>query len=199
MTRPCAIVDTSFLIYSSQIKTAHLLRGLSLIFEYLLIPQEVIREFTPTKNLPENQVRYKILSRLDPNQGFYRICPAIDYLVFDLLKTVPHVDPGEAEAIAQARKRQVMCIFTDDKKILKHLPEQFNDLRFYSTLTVVALLDLQQQLSDYHKCVEEVYMLRKFTSKEFRKAYLQAASHLGIGLTKKRISEKTSLTKLGLK
>lgn len=196
MARPIAIVDNSFLAYSSKFKQANLFKGLRLFFDYILFPAEVLAEFQPKNDLPENQIRNQIIGQIQISQGFYRRCIRTDPVTYTLLKTIDKVDPGEAETIAQSLTMSIPYILMDDKKALKHLPDFLNSIRVYNTLTVISLMDISQYIQDYDGCIRGIHSIRKFKSRDLRKSYLQAQEHIGITLSKKHISYKTSLKRI---
>lgn len=196
MARPIAIVDNSFLVYSTLLKEVDLLRRLRILFDHLLLPQEVVREFMPKKNLPENEIRHEILGQLSINEGFYRFCNSLDHIVLDSLKSIKNIDLGEAEAIAQSQHRRISFILTDEKKALKNLPHKFSHIRFFNTLTIIAILDLNQFIINYEDCIRSLHRIRKFNSKDVREAYQKAMKFTQRNLSKKDLSKKTSLKRI---
>jgi predicted nucleic acid-binding protein len=196
MAKPLAIIDTSFLIYSTRLKEVNLLKNLRLFFDYILFPKEVRIEFAPDENIPENRIRNEILGQIEISQGFYRACDTYDLVVLDILKSIPKIDDGEAEAIAQSQSRLVPFVLIDDKNALKKLPEMFSHIKFYNTLTIVSLLDITGFIDNYNECIRGLYGLRKFKSAELRKAYQVALDHISVSISPKQLSRKSSLKKI---
>ena len=194
MAKRIAITDTTFLVYSTLLKEVDLLKRLRILFDHILLPGEVIKEFTPKENRPENRSRQEILAKVNIHQGFYRLCTSFDAVVLDALRFAKNVDAGEAETIAQAQHRKIPFILTDEKRMLKHLPKQFSHLRFYSTITIIAILDLNGFIPNYEDCIRELHSIRKFHSKDLRQAYEDA-----IHYTQRRISGKALSAKISLK
>ncbi|MEO9484708.1 MAG: hypothetical protein ABJG47_14715 [Ekhidna sp.] len=198
MPKPVAIVDNSFMAQATLLNEIRFLDRIRLLFDHLLFPEEVIKEFTPRKDIPENKIRNQIIGSLSVSQGFYRICNSKDQMILTFLKSIDKVDAGEAEAISQASVRSIPFILIDDKKAIVRVQEKFGHLRFFNVLTLISLLELNELLPSYQRSLELYYGIRRFNSRELREAYIVAAAHLGLNKSKKEISQKTSLTKLGI-
>ena len=196
MARPVAIIDTSFLIYSTKLKEVNLLGGMRLLFDHILLPKEIINEFTPKRNLPENKIRHEILSQIQINQGFYRLCTSLDHIIYQELIVQKTIDPGEAEVISQSQYRSIRFILMDEKRALKNLSESFSHIRFYSTITILAILELNGFLPNYNKCITELYSIRKFSAKDLRESFNHAMNYTQRHLSKKDLNPKISLKKI---
>ena len=196
MARPIAIVDNSFLAYASRFKSVDLFRQLRSIFDHILFPEKVMEEFTPRDDREENIKRNQILARIQISEGFFRQCNSKDLIILNEVKLIPKVDAGEAEAIAQSQTRGIPFILMDEKQALKHLTNKFSHLKFFNTLTILAILDLHQYMHNYEECIREYHSFRSFHSKELRESYKKALSHLGLDISGKKLSNKTSLSKI---
>ena len=200
MPKPAAIVDSSFLVYLTKIKSENLFYALRLVFDQLLFPLEVVKEFTPKDNRPENTGRNQVIKQLDDvYYPFYTRCTSLDRVVMKTLEATQKVDRGEAEAIAQARARHIRFILTDDKKQLTHLPDPFKDLKYFNSLTIVCLLDLRSLLKSYQTCIQELHKIRPFKARDLHEAYHEAAQHERRAVSAKTLSEKCGLKNIGIK
>ncbi|WP_323755852.1 MULTISPECIES: hypothetical protein [Roseivirga] len=196
MSRPVAIVDTSFLVYCTLLKEVDLLNKIRILFDHILLPKEIIKEFTPKENRPENNARHQILGRIEINQGFYRHCTSLDHIIYKELINEKTIDAGEAEVISQSQHRGIRFILMDEKRALKNLSEKFSHIHFYNTITILAVLELQGFLPNYRDCIIGLHSIRKFSSKDLRDAFLKGMNYTQRNLSKKELSEKTSLKKI---
>ena len=196
MSRPVAIVDTSFLVYCTLLKEVDLLNKIRILFDHILLPKEIIKEFTPQENRPENKVRHQILGQIEINQGFYRLCTSLDHIIYQELIKEKTIDAGEAEVISQSQRRSVRFILMDEKRALKNISGNFSHIYFYNTITIIAVLELQGFLPNYNECIIGLHSIRKFNSQDLRDAFKKGMNHTQRNLSKKELSEKTSLKKI---
>lgn len=191
------IIDNSVLRLIPSFKSFNFYNQVKLLFSEVLIPQEIKLEFA--KSMDHYPERQKILDTIRIAKSFYVLCTTYDPVVLDTIKTIKGIDKGEAEAAAQYKKTTVFGILSDDYVFWKAAQQAQLNLRFIDSLYVFALLDIQGFLPDRQECFKEYYAKRKFDAKKLRVAYEQAYSHLSIQHTKKQLSEKCNLQKLGLK
>jgi len=194
MTR-IAVIDNNVLANFFDIGRIDLLLLCRNIFEYILIPEKVKSEIGNYKNnnkLPVERERF--ISKLDTHHGFFRLCTTYDRITLMFLSTKKNIHQGEAEAIAQATKRNVNIFLTEDKDCIKFIDNQYNNLQHFDTLFLIALLDIQQYitLEEYKIALKQLKTKHGFNSKMLRISYTKAIRFLDIPLNKKIISNKTS-------
>jgi len=199
MTR-VAIIDNNVLANFFDIERVDLLNLCRNIFDYILIPERVKIESENYCNGELPEVRKRFLSNIDTMHGFFRLCTTYDPLILTFIKTEKNIHLGEAEAIAQALKRSVSIFITEDKACINYLTHNYNFIRIFDTLFVVAVLNLQQYVSDedYDKVLIELKKKHGYNSKMLRTAYLNAYRFLDLALNKKNFSRKISFSKIGL-
>lgn len=146
-----AILDTSFI--STLLKLQRhldLFELLPNILEYVLIPEKVVAEM---EAIAADGARPEHLQRFLNNIGtaetsFFRLCTSLDNIILDEIQTLPHVDGGEAEALAQSSKIHVNWILIDDKRCIPALKVVFPDTNFHNSLVVLAILAQTELLPD---------------------------------------------------
>lgn len=168
---------------------------LRLVFNYFLIPVEVENEFlkVPSRYLAERQ-RFADKFRLDV--GFYRLCNSFDPIVRGELVLIKDVDPGEADAIAQAVRRNVWLFLTDDRRCSRFITNQYPFIRCYNSLFLIALLDCLAYIDDIKQVWQVMHPKMDFKSKDLREAYLDAYAYLSMSPDSKIISKKSQLKKI---
>ncbi len=191
-----AIIDNSVLAYAMKLSGIDLLKEIKNIFQIVLIPQEVKKEFEPSINSPEKSQRNKFLDNILIDSGFYRLCVTYDPVVFASVSQSNQIDGGEAEIIAQAAKRSVYVILADDKKCMKYINQNFSHFRVYSTLDLIVFLDIHKLITNYEKIIFNLKKIRPFKSIDLRMSYERISKEIGISLPKKMLSEKTSLKRM---
>jgi len=197
-----AIIDNNVLANFFDIERIDLLNKCRNIFEYILIPEEVKEEIEKyRKNNTIPSLRVNFLSKLNADYGFFRLCTTYDPITMMFLNTEKNIHKGEAEAIAQAFKRNIGILFTEDKACINYIEENYSYIRHYDTLFLIALLDLQGYLTfnEYKDVLKELKNIHGFNVVMLRIAFIKAYQFLGLPLNKKNISQKTSFSKIGLK
>lgn len=107
------------------------------------------------------------------------------------------IDPGEAAAVAQFQKLSARFIISEDGKFHENAPKLYPGITIIKLKHVFAMLDINN-LIDWALCISLLHKKRKMTSSELRIAYLSVAKWYGLEISGKKLSEKTSLKKLGL-
>ena len=190
-----AVIDNASLIYLSHLHREkaffHYLRNL---FNTVYVPLEVKNEFV--RGAVKEPDRYWIIQRLNPDQGFYRLCTSYDSFVMITVENYKGIDKGEAEAYAQLKKVNAQIIISDDKAFIVALKQLDSGIRVYTTLHLISWLEHAKLLPDWKEMIQAVYLLRPFKSSELRQAYTQLAERLGLNISKKEVSAKCSLSKI---
>jgi predicted nucleic acid-binding protein len=200
-----AIFDNTVFNIAARIESCDLIALATNLFADILVPQAIFQEIQsfPTGYEPYADRRMQSYERaVLQKQNSLRLCTTYDIVELVMVQTIPNVDRGEAEAIAQAQKRFVKLFFTDDEKCISALQNRFLAVDFVSTLHLIALLDIQNFLPDYKEVVRE-YLVhkplnRKTGKAKFRADYQKALHYFGLPNDKKLLNDKTSLKKLGL-
>ncbi|MEQ6118874.1 hypothetical protein [Reichenbachiella sp. MALMAid0571] len=78
-----AIVDTTVLAYSMDLKQINLLSNLKNLFSEILIPECVRDEFDPKYGTAQFSKRKEFINNLKIDYGFYKLCTTKDPIVFD--------------------------------------------------------------------------------------------------------------------
>lgn len=199
---PKAIFDNTVFSIAARIPHCDLIALAQNLFSVILIPQEVFREMQQFPHDADAQLFIqKQVRRVGLQSRGLQLCDAFDPVVLASLHGVKGVDKGEAEAVAQAEKRQVPRIFTDDKKCVKALAHLYPHLAFHSTFYLICRLDLAQLLPDYPAVFNDFLTykplpLKKADQKKaksnLREDYAAAMRHLGLPADKKIIARKIS-------
>jgi predicted nucleic acid-binding protein len=188
MTR-IAILDNSVL--ANFIDSGHidLLLQTQTIFQYFLIPEKIRSEFinVTSEYRPE---REHFADTFNYPNSFYRLCTTFDSIILGIAQSL--VDPGEAEAIAQARKQNVYLFFTDDQNCREVIEEEFSWLRTMDTLSLIAMLDIAEVLPNAPDVWRSIYKMSGFDHNQLKQAVNNAFFLIGIRPDKKMVSEKAS-------
>jgi predicted nucleic acid-binding protein len=189
------VIDNTSLIYISHLHKSkaffHYLRNL---FHTIYFPTAVVSEYAV--GLKKEPHREWILQRLNPEQGFYRLCTSYDSVAKIFVENHRGIDKGEAEAYAQFKQVNAQFILSDDKKFIAAVRQLDASVRVYTTLHLICWLEHAGLIPDWYALVKEVHKVRPFKSQELRVAYLQVAERLGINTEKRKVSLKCSLSKI---
>lgn len=197
MARPAAMADATFIIYSFKLESHNFQRLLRNLFSEILISTEVKRELLKTNNDDDFAKRQRFLDELPISSGYYKLCTSYDTIIFDEVSKLNKIDPGEAESIAQMRKRGIRFILSDDKGV-HNLPKSFRDLRPLNMPAIIALLDMHGLIRNYTEFVRGVHNCRPLSTRGMRDGRLTAAKHLGTNITEAQIDERSDLRRLGI-
>lgn len=184
-----AIEDNTVLANFLDVGNKDLLDKSRNIFSTFFIPIEILSEFLRVPP-PHSGVRERFADGIIFDAGFYRRCNTFDPIILGLLKTEKGIDPGEAEAIAQASARNINIILTDDKKCKKLIKEKYSHIRCFGTPFLIALLDLNKYLNDTEVVWKKFQMRSKFKRKDIREGYREAYVFIGMTPPKKVINRK---------
>ncbi|MBT1689761.1 hypothetical protein [Dawidia soli] len=195
MPKYTAVIDNTVLVNLTYLKDFQVFRHLKALFHGIYVPMEVRLEYEKMSIVEPD--RLWILDRLQPGSGFYSLCTQYDAIVLTILQTISGIDAGEAEAVAQQHRIGARYILSDDRAFRKALAPIFPHSTIIGTLHVVALLDLNQLLTDRNEALKRLYFKHRFTAVALRQAYTDMARHLGLQLTRKDLSNRTSIKRLG--
>lgn len=189
------IIDTSVLICFTEIRRDVDVFGcLRSMFAQVLVPTEIKVEYERgTAKEPE---RNWLLEKLRPNVGFYALCTRYDSIVLAMLQNTNGIDAGEAEAVAQYNKAGAYYILTDDARFAKSVNQLHPEIKIISSLHIIALIDFLGLLPDCQLLKRMIHSKLHYKSKQLREAYVYIAKDLGLNVTGKNLSAKTSLKKI---
>lgn len=190
-----AVIDNASLIYLSHLhKSKSFFHYLSNLFHTVYFPSEVVKEYA--RGSIAEPHRNWVLERLNPEQGFYRLCNSYDSFVMITVENYKGIDKGEAETYAQLKKVNAHLIISDDKPFIEALKQLDSSIKVYTTLHLICWLEHSKLIPDWNSLVKEIHKIRPFKSKELREAFLQVAEQLGLDISKKTVSAKCSLSKI---
>jgi predicted nucleic acid-binding protein len=189
------VIDTTALVYFTHLqKNFDIFGYLRLIFQQILIPSTVKTEYEI--GLAKQPERNWLLQKLKPNQGFYTLCTRYDSIQLAFLATTKGIHSGEAETAAQYQKAGARYIISDDKDFSKAVQKIYPHCAVISSLHVIAMLEFNGTVKKCDKLKLELHAIRPFNSAQLRAAYAEVAKELGLNITKKEMSQKTSLSKI---
>ena len=189
------IIDTSVLICFTEIRSDVDVFGcLRSIFGQVLGPTEIKAEYE--RGTAKEPQRNWFLERLRPNVGFYALCTRYDSIVLAMLQNIKGIDAGEAEAVAQYNKAGAYYILTDDARFANSIRLVHPEIKVISSLHIIALIDFHGLLPDCQPLKKKIHGKLNYKSKQLREAYAYIAKDLGLSLSGKDISKKTSLKKI---
>jgi predicted nucleic acid-binding protein len=184
-----AVIDTDAL---SKLRDLGLLNQLRNIFEVVFVPEKVKDEY-------EHHVTHKMdtkgaafIFNLTMN-SFFQLCTSYDKFVVVNLQLIKHIDPGEAEALAQQKKISADMVLSDDGRFRRAALKYDKTLRILNVLDILVALDLQGQLPDVKS--ELLRLLEsglRFSSPDVQKSYQKIADYFHLSLDKKSLQSKVN-------
>lgn len=187
-----AIIDNTALVYLTHLPDGtSFLQNLRNIFHTLYIPMEVKNEYA--RGVESEPARNWLLERINPEQGFFRLCASYDSFTMIAVYNYKGMNKGEAESYAQYKKIQAQVIISDDKDFASALNTLDKYIKVYNTLHLICWLDIYTQNLDWGDIIKKIHHIRPFKSNELRTAYIDILEKFGINKTKKEISKKCSL------
>lgn len=201
-SRYSAIFDNTVFNISARLLSIDLVQIAATLFDKIVVPSHILTEIQRFPTGCEPFVAQKMECYARQVGELFELCTTYDNITLAFIQTMPNVDLGEAEAIAQANKRNIRFFFTDDERCIHALKGKFSNIYFVSTLYLIALLDIHKYIHDYPTLIKEYNQYKSLKNKKhkklFRDEYWRACSDLGIPISKKELSQKTSLKKLGV-
>ncbi len=205
------IFDTTVFNIAARIKCCDLVElSCSFLFDKILVPQEITDEIGETIEPNRGIIEEKDFERrmqtyfrdIQGSKKNLEFCTTYDTIDIAFLKTYKNIDKGEAAAVAQAQKRSVRLIFTDDLRFIDVLKEVKPNVICMETIRLIAMLDVAGILADYRQTIEEFLAYKPLPKnggkKKFREEYEAALKYFGQPSNKKKLNEKTSFKALGL-
>ena len=113
-----------------------------------------------------------------------------------MLQNIKGIDAGEAEAVAQYSQTGAYYILSDDNRFANSIKTIYPDIRIISSLHIIALIEFHGLVIDCQMLKKQLHAKLNFKSNQLRDAYLYIAKDLGLPVSKKDISNKTSLSKI---
>lgn len=190
-----AIVDNTVLANLTDAGLYDFLNKTRTLFEHLYIPEKILEEFLDVPQ-PYLAIRQRFADGILFDRGFFRRCNTFDPIVLGILKTEQDVDAGEAEAIAQAVKRNITLLLTDDVECRIYVQQNRPYITCHNTAFLVALLDVNKFIPEPEQAWKKLYNRHKFKASDLRDAYFEAYRFLGITPDGKILSEKSSLKRI---
>ncbi len=197
MRQPPVIIDNSTLVYYTKIQSTYpIWEKVRLLFPYVLIPQEIKNEYA--RGAEREPERNRIIDKLRLDSGFFRLCSKYDSVVKSLLETQKDIDKGEAEAIAQQKNFPASLFLTDDKRFVSKAKEIDRTVRIITSLHLAAMIDILNLDTEHNrsKFIKKLHPIMKFNSQEYREAFREVSFWYGSNISKKEISNRTSLKRI---
>jgi predicted nucleic acid-binding protein len=193
------IIDTDSLIHLTAInKEIPIFSLLRKIFLKIHVPEEVFKEYCSGSKIDVE--RLNIINLIEGYNPFWQLCTSYESISLEFYKTTKGIDKGEAEAAAQHLKIHSRFIISDDASFHKSILSLDKSVCLLKTIHVLSIVDIHGYLGiNWEKSICLLHKSRRFTSKEFRKCYKEVSEIYSIPATNKKLSEKTSLKKFGLK
>lgn len=194
MLKYTAVIDNTVLVNLTYLKEFQVFKHLKALFRTIHVPMEVRLEYEKMSAVEPD--RLWVLDHLRSRFGFYTLCTRYDIIALAIIKTVPGIDAGEAEAVAQQHQVGARYILSDDLAFQKALARVFPHSTVIGTLHVIALLDLHLLIADRTTLLKRLYRKHRFTATTLRQAYRDMAAHTGLPLTNKDLAKRASIKSL---
>jgi len=192
--RRTVIFDNASLVNLTHLHHFNIFQTLRSIFDRVHIPSEIKVEYE--RGLPFEPDRAWLLRELDKRRSFFSYCIQFDSVSLDILKSVEGIDAGEAAAAAQYKVINAHYIISDDLRFTAAIREHDKRVRIYTTLHVIAMLDINQLLADYDEIIRTLHVRHPFTSNVLRTAYKEVIKELGLPVSKTILNKKCSFKHL---
>jgi predicted nucleic acid-binding protein len=138
-----AVIDNNVLANFLDAGEGALLEQARVVFSQIYIPQQVLTDFLNVSE-PYLHQRQRFANNIGTDVDFFRHCYSFDPIVLGLLQSEKGIHSGEAEAIAQAVRRDIPIILTDDVGCKKYVAQNKHSLRCFGTLFIAAILVFYQ-------------------------------------------------------
>ncbi len=197
MQRIC-VIDNSTLVNLTRLRHLQIFKHLRILFRAIYVPAKTLEEYQ--KMLPFEPERKWVVDQIQlAGHSFLVFCNRYDSIALAFLKTTKGIDPGEAEAAAQHKSLDSQFVLSDDINFINAIRSTDKYVRVLGTLHIIAMLDFNKIVINPPDYLKSLYMHSPFTSSQLRTAYQETAKQLGVNISKRELSEKTSLKSIGLK
>ena len=196
-----AIFDNTVFNYIVRIKSTDLSNVIQSLVQEVLVPQTIVGEMEDWGENPvyAAQIGY-LTSQIRRNQ-FYKFCTTYNPIILE--EAQKHLDKGEADAVAQSDRTNVLLFISDDTKCYAHIKATYPNIRLHSTYFLIAIAYFQTLLPNAEAVLQEFHQImqvskmRSDTQRTYkamlRREATEALKLLGFTYDKKRISFFTSL------
>lgn len=149
----------SAIIDNSALRALYLVNQLSLLhllYEEVLVPRVVEKEFLSVSDLTEQQERFDFLIPFyETNSSWFLRCNQYDQALMAIYLTSPKMDAGEAEVLSQNQCLGAVHQVIIDEKVGRQFA-QSKTFNCCGTLSILARLDLQFNQIDYMATVQKL-------------------------------------------
>jgi predicted nucleic acid-binding protein len=197
MLRRTAVVDNDALINLTHLKEFNIFHSMRSLFSQVFIPMEVLKEYEVMKLKEPDRIWF--LEKLKPDHGFYSLCTKYDSISLAILKTTRDIDAGEAEAVAQYQKLGAHYIISDDRRFKNALSKTLPQVKVFSTLHVIAMLELSKFIDNRNKLLQKLHSVSPINKETLITTYRESATELAIRITKNEIYIKNKFSNIGLR
>jgi predicted nucleic acid-binding protein len=196
-----AIFDNTVFNYIVRIQSIDLSNVIRSLVSEVFVPQTIVAEMEDWIQDPIFAARIGYFTNQIRNNQFFKFCTSYNSIIFEEAQN--YIDKGEADAIAQSDRINVLLFITDDIRCQKYIIEYYPNIRIHSTYFLIALAYFQgllpvaeSVLAEFHQIMQVKKM--KSTTKRIYKEMLrreatEALKVLGFAVDKKQISFLTSL------
>jgi predicted nucleic acid-binding protein len=168
----------------------------------VFVPSEVVVELENlTRSFPEFTARMEKLRNQIVRNNFFVHCHSFDSVVLE--GALSHMQKGEAEAVAQCKKRRIRYFITDDFRCQTFIRKHHGDIETRSSFFLLAVADLHGLVPDYVEMFTQYHSIVRINDFGVRKRaqhqkrlideYSHAARLYGVRRTDAEIEGKTSL------
>jgi predicted nucleic acid-binding protein len=196
-----AIFDTTVFNYIVRMRSVVLSNVIQSLVQEVLVPQTIVAELEGWAQDPvfAAQIGY-FVSQIRRNQ-FYKFCTSYNPIILE--ETLRYIDKGEADAVAQSDKTNVLLFITDDTLCQKHIQAFYPNIRIHSTFFLIALAHFQTLLPNVEDVLQEFHQILEIRKMKpatqrgykimLRREAIEALKVLGFPNDKKKIAFLTSL------
>lgn len=196
-----AIFDNTVFNYIVRIQSTDLSNVVQSLVREVLVPQTVVAEMENWAQDPIVAARIGYFAGQIRHNQFYKFCTSYNPIIFE--EAQRYIDRGEADAVAQSDKTQVLLFITDDTRCREHIKTEYPNIRLHTTYFLISLAYFQALLPNAEAVLQEFHQIMQVkkmkaaTQKKYRATLRMEATEamkmLGFTFDKKKISYLTSL------
>jgi predicted nucleic acid-binding protein len=196
-----AIFDNTVFNYIIRLQSVDLSNIVKLLIQEVLVPQTIVSEMEGWGENPKYAARIGFYTNQIRRNQFYKFCTSYNPVILE--EAQRHIDKGEADAVAQSDKTNVLLFVTDDKACQDYIKDSYPNIRLHSTFFLIALAHFQGLLPNSEAVLQEFHQINKVENmgaksqstyrKMLRSEASEASRLLGFSFDKKQISFLTSL------